>query len=190
MAMLEIRQEPAAALDEYATVPIAFEVRSVFEVAEAGGGFELTERPVAAPYLKDHDAIPGEGPATWPKHFDLSSWALFAAWRDGRRVGGAAVAFDTSGVDMLEGRRDLAVLWDIRVAPYVRARGVGTALFRAAEAWARERGCAELKVETQNIDVPACRFYARQGCVLAEANRGAYPTLPHEVQLIWRKPLR
>lgn len=187
---VEVRQEPLAALGEYATVPIAFEVRSVFEVAEAGEGFELVERPVAAPYVKDHDAIPGEGPAAWAMHFDLSSWALFAAWRDGRRVGGAAVAFDTPGVDMLEGRRDLAVLWDIRVAPDVRAQAVGTALFRAAEDWARARGCTELKVETQNIDVPACRFYARQGCVLAEATRGAYPTLPHEVQLIWRKPLR
>ena len=187
---LEIRQEPVAALDEYAGVPIAFEVRTVFDVAEAGGGFVLTERPVAAPYVKDHDAIPGEGPGAWPMHFDVAKWGLFAAWRDGRRVGGAAVAFDTPGVDMLEGRHDLAVLWDIRVAPDVRARGVGTALFGAAEAWARERGCTELKVETQNIDVPACRFYARQGCVLAEANRGVYPTLPHEVQLIWRKPLR
>jgi GNAT superfamily N-acetyltransferase len=187
--MLEIRQEPVTALDEYATVPIAFEVRSVFGVAETGEGFELTERAVA-PYIKDHDAIPGEGPAAWPMHFDLSNWALFGAWRDGARVGGAAMAFDTPGVDMLEGRRDLAVLWDIRVAPDVRARGVGTALFRAAEAWARSRGCTELKVETQDIDVPACRFYARQGCVLAEANRGAYPSLPQEVQLIWRKPLR
>lgn len=190
MAILEIREEPVTALEEYATVSIAFEVRSELEVVEKGGGFELTEMAVAVPYVKDHDAIPGEGPAAWPKQFDLSKWALFAAWRGGRRVGGAAVAFDTPGVDMLEGRRDLAALWDIRVAPEVRAQGVGTALFRAAEAWARDRGCSELKVETQNIDVPACRFYARQGCVLAEANRGAYPSLPHEVQLIWRKPLR
>lgn len=186
----EIREEPVTALDEYATVPIAFEVRSVFEVVEKGGRFELTERPVAVPYVKDHDAIPGEGPAAWPQHFDVANWALFAAWRGGRRVGGAAVAFDTPGVDVLEGRRDMAALWDIRVAPDVRGMGIGTALFRAAEAWARDRGCGEIKVETQNIDVPACRFYARQGCVLAEANRGAYPSLPHEVQLIWRKPLR
>lgn len=187
---VDIREEPVTALQGYATIPIAFEVRSVFHVAKTAGRFELTERPLAAPYVKDHDAIPGEGPAEWPKHFDLSNWTLFAAWRGGRRVGGAAVAFDTPGVDMLEGRRDLAVLWDIRVLLEVRGQGVGTALFGAVEAWARGRGCSELKVETQNIDVPACRFYARQGCVLAEANRGAYPSLPREVQLIWRKPLR
>ncbi|HEX8673003.1 MAG TPA: hypothetical protein VF710_14000, partial [Longimicrobium sp.] len=86
MANLEIREEPVSALEEYATVPIAFEVRSVLEVVEAGGGVEMTERPVEAPYVKDHDAIPGEGPAGWAKNFDLSKWALFAAWRDGRRV--------------------------------------------------------------------------------------------------------
>ncbi|HEX8671175.1 MAG TPA: GNAT family N-acetyltransferase, partial [Longimicrobium sp.] len=129
-------------------------------------------------------------PARWAKRFDVWNWGVLAARIGGRRVGGAVIAFNTPGVDMLEGRRDLAVLWDIRVAPDVRAQGVGTALFRAAETWARARRCAELKVETQNIDVPACRFYAKQGCVLAEANRGVYPSLPHEVQLIWRKPLR
>jgi GNAT superfamily N-acetyltransferase len=86
---------------------------------------------------------------------------------------------------MLVGRRDLAVLWDLRVAPAARRRGVGAALFRAAAAWAAARGCAQLKVETQNVNVPACRFYARQGCVLGAIDRFAYPGLPHEVRLLW-----
>jgi len=42
-------------------------------------------------------------------------------------------------------------------------------------------------VETQNINVPACRFYARQAFVLGAVNRGAYPDLPHDVQLLWYK---
>ena len=46
-----------------------------------------------------------------------------------------------------------------------------------------------MEVETQNINVSACRFYARQGCVLSAVNRFAYPELPDEVQLIWRKDL-
>lgn len=162
----------------------------MFDVAAADGGFALTERILATPYIKDYDDFAGEGPAEWGKHFDVSSWGFFAARIGGRRVGGAAVAFDTPGVHMLEGRRDLAVLWDLRVAPEARGRGAGAALFHAAEAWARARGCRELKVETQNVNVPACRFYARQGCILAEAVRGAYPALPDEVQLIWRKDLR
>jgi GNAT superfamily N-acetyltransferase len=99
------------------------------------------------------------------------------------------VAFDTPTVEMLEGRRDLAVLWDIRVAPEARGQGVGAALFGAAAAWAAARGCRQLKVETQNVNVPACRFYASQGCVLAAIHRFAYPGLPHEVQLLWYRDL-
>jgi GNAT superfamily N-acetyltransferase len=104
-------------------------------------------------------------------------------------VGGAVIAFDTPGVGMLVGRPDLAVLWDIRVAPPVRGLRVGTALFRAAEGWARARGCRQLEVETQNVNVPACRFYARQGCVLATVEPAAYPGLPGEMQLLWYKDL-
>jgi GNAT superfamily N-acetyltransferase len=107
----------------------------------------------------------------------------------GRQERGAAVVRDTPGIDMLEGRRDLAVLWDIRVDAPARGRGVGAALFEAAAAWARASGCRRLKAETQNLNVPACRFYARQGCILGAANRQAYPAFPDEIQLLWYKNL-
>ena len=183
---IEVAEEPFTALAEYESIPIAFTVSSVLDVAEDGS---LVERRLAAPYLKDYDAQPGEGPQSWPLHFDVSRWGLLVARGGGRRVGGAAMAYDAPGVHMLEGRRDLAVVWDLRVAPEARGRGVGRALWNAAEAWARARGCRELRVETQNVNVPACRFYARQGCVLATARHGVYPGLPHEVQLVWSKML-
>jgi GNAT superfamily N-acetyltransferase len=186
---VEVSEEPLTALGEYATIPIAFEVSAVFDVSDrSDGGYSLTERPLEAPYLKDYDDA-GESPARWPAWFDLSHWGLLAARAGRRLVGGAAVAFDTPGLDLLEGRGDLAVLWDIRVSPEARGRGVGRALFSAAEAWARARGCRELKVETQNVNVPACRFYQRQGCVLGAVNRRAYPGLPGEIQLLWYKDL-
>lgn len=90
---------------------------------------------------------------------------------------------------MLRGRRDLAVLWDLRVTQGCRS-GAGAALFGAATAWARERGCRALEVETQQINVAACRFYQRMGCSLAAVDRFAYVDLPEETQLsgtwIWR----
>jgi hypothetical protein len=46
-----------------------------------------------------------------------------------------------------------------------------------------------IKVETQDINVPACRFYGRMGYELIETNRNAYPEFPDEVQLIWQKSL-
>ena len=90
---------------------------------------------------------------------------------------------------MLGGRHDVAALWDIRIAPDRRGSGIGSALFERPASWARSRGCQAMTVETQNINVPACRFYARRGCELAAINRFAYPELPDEVQLIWRREL-
>ncbi len=90
---------------------------------------------------------------------------------------------------MLDGRSDLAVLWDIRVHPEARSSGTGSLLFQAVEAWARDRRCRTLKIETQNTNVPACRFYRRMGCTLGAIDRFAYADLPDEVQLIWFKEL-
>lgn len=188
---IEVREEPPAAIAEYAAISIAFEVRCVLDVVvvdDGLGGFALSERAVGVPYVKDYDAADG-GPARWAERFDLSRWGLLGARSGGRVVGGAAIAFDTPTMEMLEGRRDMAVLWDIRVVPEARGQGVGAALFRAAEAWAAARGCRQLKVETQNVNVPACRFYAAQGCVLGAIHRFAYPGLPHEVQLLWYRDL-
>jgi hypothetical protein len=45
-----------------------------------------------------------------------------------------------------------------------------------------------MKVETQNVNVPACRFYAAMGCTLGAVNLHAYaghPKVGHEVMLLW-----
>jgi GNAT superfamily N-acetyltransferase len=186
---VEISEEPLTALREHGRIATSFEVRELLEVSVQGlGGLVMTERPAVPSYRKDYDADNG-GPQEWPRQFDLSSWGLLAARVAGRHVAGAVIAFDTPTVNLLEGRDDLAVLWDIRVAPEMRGQGVGRALFAAAEQWARARGCRWLQAETQNINVPACRFYARQGCTLRAIHRFAYPDLPEEVMLLWWKPL-
>lgn len=190
---IAIRQEPAATLGEYGSVPIAFEIRSTFDLSAPSrdsSAFVLTERVLATPVLKDYDAVAGEGPERWRTRFDLTNWGIFGAHSGGKRVGGTVVAFRSPGVNMLEGRDDLAVLWDIRVAPEARGRGVGTALVRAAESWASANGATSMKIETQNINVPACRFYERRGYVLRAANPGAYSIFPDEIQLLWYKDLR
>ena len=98
------------------------------------------------------------------------------------------MAFDTPGERMLLDRKDLGVLWDIRVRPEYRHLGIGTRLFGHATEWLRDRGGTVMKVETQNVNVPACRFYAKQGCLLGEVNRYAYaghPRVCHETLLVW-----
>lgn len=183
--------EPPSALSEYARVSIAFEAREAMDVARSadGDGFVLTRRQLSSPIFKDYDALPFDGPVSWPSRFDLSSWAFFGAYSEGTRVGGAAVILRSTEIELLEGRDDMALLWDLRVAPAVRRRGVGSALLNAVESRVRGRGAAELKVETQDVNVPACRFYARQGFRLRTVHAHAYPELPHETQLLWHKEL-
>ena len=178
---IDIAEESLDRLAEYATIRIAFEVRHALDAST------MTERVVGAPYVKDYDAL--ETPEHWPVRFDLSRWGLLVARVDGRRVGGAAIAFDTPGVQILGGRRDVAVLWDLRVSPEMRGHGIGASLFRAADQWAAAKGCTVLEVETQNINVPACRLYARMGCELGGIRRHAYAEFPDEVQLLWHKRL-
>jgi len=144
---------------------------------------------VASPYLKDYDSTDEDGPSEWAEQWDLSHWGLLSAFPRGQRVGGVVLAFDTEGLDLLVGRKDLALLWDIRVRTDSRRKGLGQALFLAACQWARTRGCRWLKAETQNVNVPACQFYARQGCVLGSVDRFAYPLLPDEAQLMWYKSI-
>jgi len=184
-ATLELREEPITELDRYVAVPSVFESRTVFDIVERSSGIELREREATQPYRKDYDAV--ENPMEWPTRFDVSNWVLIGAFNAGERVGGVVGAFRTPGLAVLEGRDDLVVLWDIRVSPKAWRLGIGSALFRSIEAWARARSCRELRVETQNTNVAACRFYAHQGCQLKRASHDAYPGLPDEVQLIWSK---
>jgi len=178
-------------LGEYARIPMVSEVSSILSLQERDGGlggFHLHEEAVRPPYRKDHDAFQDGGPLCWPSRFDLSNWGIWIARVGLDPVGGTAVAWKTAGVEMLEGRDDLAVLWDIRVHPQRKREGIGTAVFRYAAAWAGSKGCSLLKIETQNTNVAACRFYAAVGCFLGQIDRMAYrqcPQAAHEVMLIW-----
>ena len=185
---LDIEEEAPSDLRDYSTISTAFLVEKILDFEEVDDDLRVFERIVDEPFWKDYDAL--DAPVTWVEKFDISRWGVLGAFVDNRRVGGALVAFDTAGVEVLEGRKDLAVLWDLRVHSEHRRKGIGAALFRAAEHWAAAKGCTELRIETQNTNLPACRFYERQGCSLRAVNPEAYPALPHEVQLIWSKTPR
>jgi ribosomal protein S18 acetylase RimI-like enzyme len=187
---VDIRAEGAETLADYGRVAIAYEVREALDVdARALEGIVMHRRGLDVPYVKDYDATPSNRPADWGARFDLRRWGILAARSRGARVGGAVVAFGSPGVEMLRGRDDRAVLWDLRVDPARRGRGLGRALFAAAERWATARGARWLSVETQNVNVPACRLYESMGCTLGEIDRFAYPDLPGEVRLVWWKRL-
>ena len=133
--------------------------------------FLLVEEEVE-PYLRDYDADEKERPLQWPPQFDISNWGFFAAFDGEKRVGAAAVAFRTPSLGLLKGREDVASLWDIRVHPDHRGRGIGKMLFDTAVDWARKRGCHLFRIEPQAINVPACLFYLGRGGGLSGAAIG------------------
>lgn len=182
---IRIAEESIRELPEYGIVSIAFEVTSRFRVEGSPSGVQLVEERVEPSYWKDYDTAAGESPDRWAGRWDIRHWGFLAAFDGVSRIGGAVVAYRTPGVNMLDGRQDRAALWDLRVDPAYRRRGIGRALFNHAIQWCRTNGCQDLKVETQNTNVSACRFYARQGFMLYAVNPWAYPDLPEEIQLIW-----
>ncbi len=86
---------------------------------------------------------------------------------------------------MLEGRDDLAVLWDLRVDESYKHQGIGQSLFNIAKKWAVDNNFNQLKVECQNTNYNAVKFYHKQGMILSAINEYAYKDCPNEIQLIW-----
>ncbi|CAF1382618.1 unnamed protein product [Didymodactylos carnosus] len=175
-------------LQEYATIPISFEVRSRFEmkIGDDNGlrGIELCEQPIATPYIKDYDLL-GCSPLTWTEEFSLKDWGLFLAFSNEQPVGGAAIASKLPGED-----GDMTVLWDMRVHPAYRRQKIGHKLWQHVLAWSKrpQNCCKYMKIETQNTNISACRFYAAQGAQLGDIRRFAYrhqASVEDEVQLNW-----
>jgi GNAT superfamily N-acetyltransferase len=188
---IDVREASVSELGQLGDISIAFEVDRILEVcvpSDGMGGLALSEVSVEEPYMIDHDARWGS-PSRWQERFDVSNWGLLVARANGTRAGSALVAFDTPNLFMLEARRDLVALWDLRVKPEFRGQGVGRRLIEATENWARAKGCRSVKIETQNVNVRACVFYARCGYVLRSIDRFAYQDFPDEAQLIFTKEL-
>lgn len=190
--MITFRQVDKASFSQYDTIDMLVHVSSYYRIDKINhglGGFLFEETP-CIPFVKDFDAnLPLRNFASaQAAQFDTTFWGFFMAFDDAKAVGGAMVAARTKDVHMLSGRNELAVLWDIRVSDAYKHRGIGQTLFDMAVDWARREGFAQLKIECQNNNVPAVKFYHKQGAVLAGVDEYAYfnePAYRHEVQLLW-----
>ncbi|MCL2194788.1 MAG: GNAT family N-acetyltransferase [Oscillospiraceae bacterium] len=175
----------------YDQVPQRLMVHSVYQLERPNrglGGIHLVEAPVSTPWLKDFCVGEDESVSRWKDRWDLANWAFFMAFDGDKPVGAATIASRTEGVNMLEGRDGLAVLWDLRVHDDHKQQGIGQMLFDMAKGWSRAQDLAQLKIECQNTNVPAVNFYHKQGGTLGKIDEYAYYTQPeyrHETQLIW-----
>ena len=91
---------------------------------------------------------------------DPSRGVGFVAEDEGRACGLVGCIRDDELRDDESERGLIISMW---TAPEVRRRGVGTRLLAAAEAWARERGLAELRLRVHEANHAALDLYLRAG---------------------------
>ncbi len=176
-------------MKKYGEIPISFTVETILvpvQIDKGVGGIHFVEQ-VVSPYIKNYEDF-GSGAKNWYKRFDTSNWVCFAVVdEEGTFIGGATVAYKTDNVNMLEGRDDITVLWDLRVHPKYRGIGIGRALLDKVAEWSRAKDCMMVKIETQNNNVRACRFYSAMGCRLGGIKMHTYQEkkLENEIMLFW-----
>ncbi len=80
-----------------------------------------------------------------------------------------------------------ALIEDIAVAKDYRKDGIGTALINKAIEWAKERNYCGLMLETQDINVSACHFYAKNQFVIGAVDTMLYSNFPtaNEIAIFW-----
>lgn len=89
--------------------------------------------------------------------------AIFVAERGGRIVGLTYVLIITAPDHPLLVPRTYAVIDDVVVSAAARQQGVGRALVRAAEAWARDHDVDQFEAEAYEFNDAALAFYTSLG---------------------------
>lgn len=171
-------------LEEYDNIPFYYNTNQKYELKKVNNGLGgiLLELVTVPEYHKDF----GKRTQRWKKLFDLTNWKIYVAYNENNEmIAGCTVATKTSNCIMLDGRDDLAVLWDIRVSDKYKHMGIGQKLFNMAKEYVKEKGFMQLKVECQNTNPAAVNFYHKQGMKLCAINEYAYQECLNEAQLIW-----
>ncbi len=186
---IAIKQVDTTYFPQYDTIPMQVHVEREYRLVKQNnglGGIIFKETQVE-PYIKNFCVGKDESVTRWSR-WDLSNWGFFMAFDGDKPIGAAAIATRTKDINMLCERDDLAVLWDIQVADEYKNQGIGHALFQKAVEWSRAQGMTQLKIECQNNNVPAVKFYHKQGAVLGGIDEYAYYNDPYakgEIQFIW-----
>lgn len=113
-----------------------------------------------------------------PEEYRVHRGFVFAAFCDGTLKGFASVEPALFGGE--QGYLDLSC---IHVSEDARGKGIGKALFLAAEDWARARGGRKLYISAHSA-VESQAFYKAMGCVEAEKyHQGHVEAEPYDCQL-------
>lgn len=99
------------------------------------------------------------------KYVEQPDKAAFLALYKGKCVGYIRVAKRWNGNGFIE---------DVTVDRAFRGCGIGRRLMDAAVRWSKETGLSGISLETQDWNLPACRFYLRYGFELGGVDTRVY----------------
>lgn len=142
-----------------AQLDASFTTERIYRVIRTDQSFELREEAVVPPLRKEY------GPVTEDERLADMPCAVVAELH-GRLAGFAAAEYEVWN------RR--AVVRHLYVAPGCRRQGLGAALLRELERYARSAGARCLWLETQNTNYPAVQFYQRTGFRLCGLDQSLY----------------
>ena len=186
--MIYVKKSDRSCFEMYDSISMNVDVRSEYRIKRIDnglGGMIFEEVPVT-PYIKDLSVY--ERATEYEKEFDITYWSFYMAFDDDKPVGALTVAAGTDKLHMLAGRDDACVLWDIRVADAYKHQGIGQKMLDLAIKDAKADGYRQMIIECQNNNVPACKFYHKQGALLSKLDMYAYydePDCRNEVQFLW-----
>lgn len=188
MEISEIKSPRKTDLQRCASIDPSFEVDSYFDGTNGTNGLKgiaLTEKRCDR-YVKNYDRISCNHPVEWSTVIDTDHASLFFVCEGKRDLAAALLLY---GFDQIP--ENTATIWDIRVEPESRRKGVAGVLLERMIQSALDGSCEILKAETQNNNVGACKFYAKRGFSLGTIKRYAYaePELRNEIMLVWYKEL-
>lgn len=166
-----VRRGDIADLPHLAQSDFSFEVTA--ELAEPFDGARTA--PVEPPYRKNYGFDTDE----LAEYLNMPDGGLFVAQMNGCPIGYLIVS---------QSWNNYAVIEDIAVDAPHRGSGVARLMMDAAVEWARGAALAGVRLETQSINVAACRFYERYGFLLGGHDRYLYRGLHpecREVALFW-----
>ncbi|WP_336771940.1 GNAT family N-acetyltransferase [Paenibacillus sp. MMO-58] len=132
-----------------------------------------TEESFSEPYLKQYEN--DEIDDSYMKDPDK---AVFFYYADHQCIGRIKLRSNWNGFALVE---------DIGVSASKRTQGIGTRLLEKAVEWAKQRNQIGLMLETQDVNLSACRFYARNNFTIGGVDTMLYSkfSAAHEKAVFW-----
>jgi len=132
-----------------------------------------TEEIFPEPYVKRY-----ENDEVDSSYIEGKGKAIFLFYDDNNCIGNLKLRSNWNGFALIE---------DITVARNHRQQGIGGVLLKKAAEWARQNNLIGLMLETQDVNLSACRFYAKNNFVIGAVDTMLYSNFPtaNEKAIFW-----